>query len=173
MRQLSILCLFVFFASCRSETAQRALEVSTQVEIKLPANAIYGSLTSFEGLHAAVPDVFMEEQIIDQDGSLLRRLELNDQTTFLEEFVKKDDDLMQIAYRCIKTTLPVENLRHYLEVSDKDGSQCKLRWVSQMKVQNQHREAVKEKLKGIQESYLFSLELLGEEMDELLNDLDF
>ena len=173
MRHIAILCLLLFLAGCRSETALRVLEVTTKVEIKLPANAIYGNLTSFEGLHAAVPDLFIEEQIIDRDSSLMRRLVLNDQSTFFEEMMTKDDATMSMNYRCIKTTLPVEDLQHYLEVSELKDNQSELLWVSKMKVQNQYRDVIREKIKGIQESYLFSLELLGEELDNLLNDFDF
>jgi len=159
--------------ACRSETGLRNLEVTTQVEIKLPPDAIYGNISAFSGFHAAVPDLFIDEKIEETDGVLIRTLRLSHQTVIVDELIESNDENRLINYKTRHTSLPVEEMSHTIRVIKLSDQNCKVMWTSNILVQNQNRDHIAERITGIQESYLFSLELLGEELDELLKDSDF
>ncbi len=172
MRSAIIFLLFLL-VSCRSETASRSLQISTEVEIKLPAAAIYGNLSSFSGFHATAPDLFIDEKIEDKAGQLTRTLILTDQTTLVDVLIEVNDHDRSIRYRTIQSTLPLDNMTHDIHVVELSSGHSRVEWMTHLNVQNQYREAIEGRIRGIQETYLFSLELLGEELDVLLNDPGF
>ena len=172
MRILFIAMFFTLLA-CRSETGLRDLEVSTQVEIKLPPDAIYGNIASFSGFHAAVPDLFIAERIEEINGNLIRKITLASQDVLIDELIEINDDRKIVKYRTQSTSLPIEEMTHAIEVKIISEQKCKVSWVSNILVQNQYRDLIDERITGVQESYLFSLELLGEELDDLLRNPDF
>ena len=172
MRVLSIAIILMLIA-CRSDIGVRDLEVATEVEIKLPPDAIYGNIASFSGFHAAVPDLFIKENIEDINGRLTRKVTLSSQDYLIDELIEINDNKRLIKYKTKTTSLPIEEMTHTIEVKTVSDQKCEVYWVSNILVQNQYRELIDERITGIQESYLFSLELLGEELDDLLRDPDF
>lgn len=171
--RLSIIAIMLLFIACRSETAYRTLQVTTRVDIKLPADAIYGNLSSFGGFHAAVPELFLEERLVKTDETITRTLTLSSGDTITDQLYKSDDLSNTIYFNTTNSTLPIDNLIHSIQVEIIAADRSKVTWESEGSVQNKNRDIMNDKIKGIQESYLFSMELLGEELEELLNDPNF
>lgn len=172
--RLFLLFSCFYLLSCGAETDWRPVMVSTSTEILLPADAIYGNLKSFSGMQNAVPDVFVAESVFEVDGHKERRITLSDGTVLKEKMTTINDKERMIHFATDSTSLPVRSMLHEIsvEVVAEDRS-CKVKWKTNLDTQNINGEIIREKIKGMQEVYLFSLELLGEELEELLNDPDF
>jgi len=171
--RLLYLCVFILFLSCQSETALRTLNISTTVDIKLPVDALYGNLASFRGLHSAAPDVFISEKLENVDGAIKRTLILSNEIKLVDRLLETSDTEKYIKYETLSNSLPVQNISHQINVIKLTQDVSRVSWVSDTDVQNKDRDFVNERVSGIQETYLLSLQLLGEELEELFESPEF
>ena len=116
-----------------------------------------------------MPDLFIEEELIKRGDRKIRKLILSDNTEIVDELQSVDHEGYSINYRTIETTWPVREWNNKISIQEINGN-AQVTWVSILDVQNQYRDDIKNRIEGIQESYLYALQLLGEEMEILLNE---
>ncbi|MBT8221009.1 MAG: SRPBCC family protein [Bacteroidia bacterium] len=170
--------VFIFilgcFFSCRNEDGWYETEIGSEVDVALPATAVFANLSAFEGLSAAVPDLFWIEKVIEETPTPVRIIVLSDSTYFEERLVEVDEDQLQIFYTVDKTSLPIKDVRHLIKIAQQDdGQKCIISWVTTFVVQEKNRERIQTKFSGMQEAYLYSLQLMGVELEEMMNDESF
>lgn len=170
--RLVVFILLMIIVGCQSEDAA-LLVVETQSNIKLDADPIFANLKSFEGLEETVPDLFLKVDINVADGTLTRKIVLPNSAYLIDSLIAVDRTSGLISYHTIQSSWTDQIIRHELNIHELLQGQTSVTWVSNVVVENDSvRQILRTKLEGLQESYLTALEILGEELDFMLNDLN-
>ena len=170
---LALMLIFGFW-SCQSDEDWQTVSVQSETAIALPSDAVFGQVSSFEGLQAVLPDLIWFERVDSIGLNLERILFLSDSTFLRERLVQIDNAQLSIHVDILESSLPIQEGQHVISVESIEGNGgCTLKWMTGFRTQVKNKEVIKTKFEGLQEAYLYTLEMLGLEMEELLKDESF